>query len=155
MLSLNPYTAMASGTTLVAIFLAGWQWHERRGRHAEWDPADRGFFRRQDLRRWVGIGMMLLLSVAIFAIEPSAQSEAPQTGRQIGQLANLVVLVALIAGLLSLALFDAMATYRFARHQRRELKQEHAKLMLDVISRVGSSDAIPRNLEKQRGASEA
>ncbi len=150
MLGLNANTAMASGTVLVAVFLGLWQWFDKRAR--EVDEIDRDFFQRQDLRRWIGIGMMLLLAAAIFFVDPSETSQSPQSLRQLGQLANLFFLIALIIGLLALALFDGLATLRYARRHRRELSQEHAKLMLESIRRSGSSDSIPRVSEKKRGA---
>jgi hypothetical protein len=150
MLGLNANTAMASGTVLVAAFLGLWQWFDRRARDV--DEVDRVFFQRQDLRRWIGIGMMLLLAVAIFVVDPSQPSMSPQTIGQLGQLVNLFCMIALIIGLLALALVDALATLRYARRHRRELSQEHAKLMLEVIRRTGSSDSIARVSEKKREA---
>jgi hypothetical protein len=153
MLGLNANTAMASGTVLVAVFLGLWQWFDKRAR--EVDEIDRDFFQRQDLRRWIGIGMMLLLATAIFIVDPSETSQSPQNLRQLGQVANLFFLIVLIIGLLALALFDALATLRYGRRHRRELSQEHAKLMLESIRRSGSSDSIPRVSEKNRGTPRA
>jgi ABC-type multidrug transport system fused ATPase/permease subunit len=150
MLGLSANTAMASGTVFVAVFLGLWQWFDRRARDV--DEVDRIFFQRQDIRRLIGIGMMLLLAVAIFLVDTSESSLSPQTIGQFGQLINLFGMIALIIGLLALALVDAMATMRYARRHRRELSQEHAKLMLEVIRRTGSSDSIPRVSEKNREA---
>ncbi len=152
MLGLNANTWMAIGTVFVAVFLGLWQWFDKRARVV--DEVDCVFFRRQDLRRWIGIGMMLLLAAAIFVVDPTEPSLSPRTLGQLGQLLNLFCMIALIIGLLALALVDALATMRFARRHRRELSHEHAKLMLEVIRRTGSSDSIPRPSEKKREARE-
>jgi hypothetical protein len=150
MLGLSANTAMASGTVTVAVFLGLWQWFDRRAR--EVDDVDRVFFQHQDVRRWIGIGMMVLLAAAIFVVDPTQPTLSPQTLGQLGQLANLFCMIALIIGLLALALVDALATLRFARRHRRELSREHAKLMLEAILRTGSSDSFPRVSEKNREA---
>ena len=136
------YSGMAWGTVAVAAFLGLWQWYDKRARRADADATDRLFFKRQDVRRSIGIGMMLLLAIAIFLVDPPETSRSPRSLWQLAQLANLSFLIVLILGLLALALIDALATLRYARRQRRELSQEHAKLMLEVILRTGSSDAL-------------
>jgi hypothetical protein len=148
-------TLFASGTISVAVFLGLWQWYEKRARQEELDSVDREFFRRQDLRRWVGIGMMLLLAVEIFVVDAAAGEAAARSTRRLVQMANLVGLVGLILGLLGLALVDAMATYRYARRHRRELANEHAEIMREVIRRAAGAEVIPRGGEKTRRAPEA
>ena len=155
MTALNADTTMAGGTTLVAIFLSLWQWYDRRARQGDLEPRDRVFFHRQDVRRSIGIGMMLLLAGAIFIVDPSETSWSPTSLWQCGQLANLFGLVALILGLLVLALFNALATMRYARRHRRDFTREHAKLMLEAIRRTGSSDSIRRVAHKRRDVTEA
>ncbi len=142
MLGLQPSTIFAIGTVAVAAFLGLWQWYDKRARRADADATDRLFSKRQDLRRSIGIVMMLLLAGAIFFVDSAGTSRRAQA-------VYLVFLAALIIGLLALALFDALSTLRYARRQRRELAQEHAKLMLEVIRRTGSSDSR-RGSEKKR-----
>ena len=143
----------AAGIILVAVFLGLWQWFDRRARDPETNEADREFFRLQDGRRWVGIIVMGVLAVAI-AVVPAISSWIPPSAQRIWPVASLCGLVGLILALLSLALLDAMATWRYARRHRRELAKEHAKLMLDVITRAGSSDSIRRVPAKKSEASE-
>jgi hypothetical protein len=95
--------------------------------------------------------MMLLLAIAIFLVDPPETSRDPRSLWQLAQLANLFFLVVLIIGLLALALIDGLATLRYARRQRHELAQEHAKLMLEVIRRTGSSDS-KRGSDRKREA---
>jgi peptidoglycan/LPS O-acetylase OafA/YrhL len=149
-----PTSIFASGTISVGLFLGLWQWYEKRARHGEMDSTEHEFFRRQDLRRWVGIGMMFLLAAAIFLVDTRAGSAAPQNARYFVQVANLLGLVGLILGLLSLALVDAMATYRYARRNRRVLANEHAEIMREVIRRSAGSGAIPRGDDRKRRAPE-
>jgi hypothetical protein len=144
----------ACGIVLVAVFLGLWQWYDKLAREPDMDEADRDFFRRQDRRRWFGIGLMGLLAIAIFISEPSELSMTPTSLKALWQIGNLCVLIALIVALLVLSLFDWMGTRDFARRHRRDLAQEHTKLMLEVVRRAGSSDSIERVPEKQSNTPE-
>jgi hypothetical protein len=143
----------AGGIMLVAIFLGLWQWYDRRARETNLDEMDQDFFRRQDFRRWVGIGVMAALALAI-AIEPFASARIRESSKGLWQLGMLSGLVGLIVALITLALFDWTATQRYARRHRRELSNEHGKIMLDVIRRAGSSDSFRRIPEKKNDAPE-
>ena len=90
---------------LVAIFLGLWQWYDKRARSTELDEVDRNFFRRQDFRRWVGIGVMLILAAAI-AVEPFITARIRgHPRRRCGILAiDLFVVCVLILVLLALAI---------------------------------------------------
>jgi hypothetical protein len=154
MLSWNPYSGMALGTLVVAIFLGLWQFYEKRGRQKDLDAGERDFFRRQDLRRWLGIGLMWLLAAAIFAVDVLQNSQVRASTRKLGQVTSLLALTGLIVALLALALADTIATLRYARRHRRDLANEHAAIMREVIRRAGRSDPMPRTPEKPRGASD-
>jgi O-antigen ligase len=143
---------MAGGILAVALFLALWQRFDKRARRADVDGEDEVFFKRQDMRRWSGIGMMFLLAVAVFLVDPPETSPSPRSAWQLAQLANLGFLIVLVTGLLALALTDAIATLRYGRRRRRDLAHEHAKLMLEVMRRTGSPDSMSRVSEKQREA---
>jgi hypothetical protein len=143
------YVGMALGVILVAFFLGLWQWYETQGRDTDLDEEDRRFFRRQDLRRWSGIGLMLLLAVAIII------ADRWEDGQFLQIAANVAGLIGLILALLVLALIDSLATLRYARRHRRELTNEHAQLMLEVIRRAGAQDSMRRAPEKKSEIPEA
>ena len=144
---------MASGIVSVAIFLGLWQWFDRRARGSEMDLEDRQFFRNQDIRRGVGIIAMGLLAVTI-ALVPLGGALASTRAQVLWQTGVVTALVVLILTLLVLALLDWMATHRYARRHRRELADEHSKLMLEVIRRAGSSEKISRMPENEGQAPE-
>ncbi len=151
---MSAYPWMASGTIAVAAFLGLWQWFEKRARTADMEPADWAFFRRQDLRRWGGIGMMCLLAVGIFSVGRWDSAHTPHSGRDLGQVLTVFGLIVLILGLLALALFDAMATFRYARRQRRDLAREHAAILREVMRRSSAADSGTRSHETKQGAAE-
>jgi hypothetical protein len=64
------------------------------------------------------------------------------------------IVCGLIAILLGLAFFDAMATQRYARRQLKSLAQERAKLMLEAIGRPEPTHAARRPPEEKSGAPE-
>ncbi len=138
----------AGGILLVATFLGLWQWFDRRARDPNLDDGDLFFFRQQDSRRWVGIAVMAMLALAI-ALEPFASSAIPESTKPVWQLTVLSILIGLILTLIGLALADAMATRRYIRRHRRELVDEHGKLMLEVIRRASAADAMPRHRRRR------
>jgi sterol desaturase/sphingolipid hydroxylase (fatty acid hydroxylase superfamily) len=142
-MSLMNLTGMAMGIVAVAIFLGLWQWFDSRLREPDMTDEDRRFFRSQDLRRGLGIAVMLVLAVTI-GLMPLGNRWESRPARLYWQLGVVGALVVLILVLLVLALIDWMATRQYARRHRRALHAEHSKLMLEVIRRAGSSDSITR-----------
>ncbi len=151
---MSEYILLATGASLVAMFLGLWQLFEKRARSADMEPADRAFFWRQDLRRWVGIGMMFLLAVGIFSAGRWDAANAADSGRDLVRVLTVFGLIVLILGLLALALFDAMATFRYARRQSRDLAREHAAIMRELIRHAGGADRDSRSHETKQGAAE-
>jgi len=100
-------------------------------------PEDREFFARQDRRRYVGVGVMGVLAFLLLLVSSTELQKHYGLVVAIG-----LIVCALIVVLLVLAMLDGLATWRYARRNRRELAQEHAKLMLDVMHR--SAVAKPR-----------
>jgi hypothetical protein len=145
----------SAGILLVTLFLALWQWFDRRSRDPDPDEEDRDFFDRQDRRRYVGVALMVALALAIpahsvfFSVLPSHSMlrSSPWSGL-IFAVIWLVVCV-LVVFLLVLAFFDLLATRGYARRHRRALQHERSKLMLDMIHRSGSSDSGRDPAEKK------
>jgi len=121
--------AMAAGLCLIAIFLGLRQWYERKARDPDLSEADQIHFSRQDVRRGLGVGLMLAIALLVFV---GARVEARDQGK-----ANLVffqlwvAVLALIGVLLTLALADWASTRTYARRQRKQLLRES----LDAIRR--------------------
>ena len=53
---------ISSGIVLIAAFLGLRQWYERRAREVDLSDLDRGYFFRQDVRRGLGVAVMLVLA---------------------------------------------------------------------------------------------
>jgi hypothetical protein len=113
---------LAAGLCLIALFLGLREWYERKARKPELSPADDRHFTHQDLRRRLGVGVLLAIAVLALAgsrIEPRA------VGRQNVLFVALWFLVlTLIMVLLGLALADLLATRAYARRHRREMLRE-------------------------------
>ena len=119
------------GILLVALFLGLWQWFDQKSRVPDQFPEDREFFGRQDRRRYAGVALMALLALLL----PLPTSDKIRLQHATLVILDLLIVCVLIVVLLVLAVVDGLATRRYARRHGRELAQEHAKLMLDVILR--------------------
>ena len=64
---------MSTGITFIAIFLGLRQWYESRARDPILSDFDRGYFARQDLRRGLGVGIMLILALGIWIARGSSR----------------------------------------------------------------------------------
>ncbi len=135
----------AGGILLVALFLGLWQWFDQKSRVPDQFPDDREFFARQDRRRYFGVGVMSVLAFLLLLLT----SPVLQRRQFLIFAVGLVVVLALIVVLLVLAVLDGLATRRYARRHGRELAQEHAKIMLDVIRRSAGS-ATPRAVSEDK-----
>lgn len=128
---------MSLGITLVAVFLGLRQWYERRARNAELSDADRHYLHTQDLRRSVGVGVMLILAAGILIgarIEPRVNGRA-----NLAYVAVWLSVVGLLLALVLLAGIDWLATSRYARQQRRFIAEERLRLLHDVIRESADS----------------
>jgi hypothetical protein len=138
------------GILLVATFLGLWQWFDRRSRDPNPPPLDLDFYRRQDLRRSVGVAVMVALAFLLVVL--SIQALAVYS--RMLWLILCTIVCALIVVLLTLAFFDAMATQRFARRQLKSLAQERTKLMIDALGQGRATPPTRRPPEKKTDAPE-
>ncbi len=129
------------GIVLIAAFLGLRQWYEKQARESDLSDLDRDYFLRQDVRRGLGVAVMLILAAGLSIgarIAPRVDGRANLTFVEIwlGEIGLLFVLVTL-AGL------DLLATRRYARQYRRSMARERIKLLRDAIreSAVPESDA--------------
>jgi UDP-N-acetylmuramyl pentapeptide phosphotransferase/UDP-N-acetylglucosamine-1-phosphate transferase len=113
---------LAAGIALIAVFLALRQWYEKRARGSDLSGADHTHFARQDVRRILGVAILLVIA-AMFVVSSRLQPRV--NGRPSLVFAELWVLVlALIVALLVLAMIDWAATRTYAKRHRRQLIRE-------------------------------
>ena len=113
---------LAAGLCLIALFLWLREWYDRKARDPELSPADFHHFWHQDLRRRLGVGVLLAIAVLVLAgsrIEPRAAGKA-----NLLFVALWFVVLTLIMVLLGLAMADLLATAAYARRRRREMLRE-------------------------------
>ena len=145
----------------IAVLLGLSQWWERRARAANLSDADHKHFFRQDLRRAVGVLLMLILAVGIYIgsrIPPKVSDfpldiEFKQAMRAVAGawvvtwingeasphfVAIWFVVIVLLVTLLALALFDWRATRRYAFRQRQALAGERLEILRETF---GQADA--------------
>jgi len=129
--------ALALGVAMIAAFLGLRQWYERRGRSEPSSAEDDAHFRRQDLRRWLGVAVMLVLALDVFAgswVEPRIGGRGnPWFG------VVWLVVLSLIVLMLALAFFDLLATRRYARRQRRDLFMHELEEIRRRLRRAGAA----------------
>jgi hypothetical protein len=136
----------------IAVALGARQWSERATREADLSADDRKHFLRQDLRRWIGVALMLILAVGIFVgsrMAPTVATVPLEAGAReswqalagpwveplVLRRANLrfvavwVGLLVLIPALLALALFDWLATRRYAQRQQRSMARQRLEIL--------------------------
>ncbi len=136
---------ISSGISLIAVFLGLRQWYERRARDSALADADRRYFLRQDVRRGLGVAVMLILAVGLYL-----GSRIPP---KLGGRANLVfvqvwlVIIGLIIVMLGLALVDWISTRLYARRQRRVLAAERRKIMRETLRRQSTDRAHGSDLD--------
>jgi hypothetical protein len=122
---------ISSGIVLIAVFLGLRQWYERRARESDLSETDRVYFFRQDVRRGLGVVVMLLLAVGLYI-----GSRIPP---KVGDGANLIfiqvwlAISGLIVVMLVVALFDWIATRVYARRQRRFLASERLRILREAV----------------------
>ncbi len=113
---------LAAGLCLIALFLGLREWYERKARSSDLSPADYRHFWHQDMRRGLGVGVLLAIAVLALAgsrIEPRAAGRA-----NVLFVALWFLVLTLIIVLLGLALADLLATRAYALRQRRQMLRE-------------------------------
>ena len=122
---------ISAGITLIAAFLGLRQWYEWRAREADLTDHDRHYFFRQDVRRGLGVAVMLILAAGLFV----GSRIPPKDGEQ----ANLtfvrvwLAISGLIIVMLGLALLDWISTRLYARRQHRFLASERRRILRDTF----------------------
>ena len=122
---------ISSGITLIAVFLGLRQWYDWRARDSDLSDLDRGYFFRQDVRRGLGVAVMLVLAVGLYfgsRIPPQVAGNANLTFVQVW-----LAITSLIIVMLGLALLDWISTRLYARRQHRMLASERRKVIRETL----------------------
>jgi hypothetical protein len=125
-------TLVASGISLIAAFLGLRQWYEWRARDPLLSPSEKRYFRHQDIRRSIGVAVMLLLAAGIYV-----GSRIPAKAGNAANLAFLYVWLTvsgLLVVMLAMAMLDWIATRAYARRKRQSLTREQLRLIRDVAA---------------------
>ncbi len=121
--------AISVGVAAVAVLLGLRQWHERRLRESDLSEADASHFARQDLRRGMGVVVMLLLAAGLSAgarVEPRLAGRANPLFIQLWLGVFLLILILLI-----LAVLDWLSTRLYARRHVRAMARERLEILRD------------------------
>jgi hypothetical protein len=139
---------MSLGIVLIAAFLGLRQWYEWRAREPDLPDDDRRYLHAQDLRRAVGVAVMLFLAAGISIgarIEPRIQGRA-----NLAYLEVWLVVIGLLVVMVALAALDFLATGRYARRQRRFIAEERMKLLTEVIREAAENSSDQSDSSEQR-----
>jgi hypothetical protein len=138
-----PSLALSVFIGICALALAAHLLWERSRRGSPLPAVDRKHFLLQDLRRSVGIALMVLLGAGIYlgARQPlrvivSATERHPNRRFLLIWLAVFATLIVL----LGLAIIDWIATRRYAHRHREALNLERIKLLGDIIRRAQAAE---------------
>lgn len=113
---------LAVGVSLISLFLGLRQWYEYRAR-GDLSGHDEKFYNRQNVRRWLGVTGLAVIALVMFAgswVHPRVAGK--------GNVAFVVLWLAvlsLIVLTLLVALWDWVATWQYAREQRRAMLRDH------------------------------
>jgi hypothetical protein len=128
---------LAIAIAFAAVSLAMRQWSERRCREPDLSPPDRLHFSRQDWRRGIGIVVLLLLAYGVRVgslLEPVIAGGAnPQF------LMAWMVVLELIFVALGLALWDWLATRKYAARHRQSMARSRMAIFRKP-TRIPGSD---------------
>lgn len=128
---------VAVGVSLIALFLGLRQWYEQRARE-DLSEADEAFHGRQNVRRWLGVAALTTVALVILA----ASWVHPRVAGK-GNVAFIVVwlvVLSLIVVTLFVALWDWVATWRYAREQRQAMILDHVEELREHL-RIAAESA--------------
>lgn len=122
---------LALGVTMIAAFLGLRQWYEYKGRGELDGPEEAAFYRRQDVRRGLGVAVMLTLAIEVFF----GSSVEPQVGGRGNPRFVVVwlVVLSLIVVMLALALADWLATRAYGLRKRKAIFREQINELRETI----------------------
>jgi hypothetical protein len=135
---------LAAGVTAVALILAWRQWRESQGRETDLSEADVAHFLKQDIRRWIGVGLMLVLAVGI-AVGSRLPPKAAAGGANSMFVLIWLAICILVLVLLMLALIDWIDIRQYARRHRRAMIDERRDLAEESLRKPARHDPDHRS----------
>jgi hypothetical protein len=143
---------ISSGIAIIAVFLGLRQWYEWRARERDLSDLDRDYFFRQDVRRGLGVAVILILAAGLYIgsrIPPKVAGHANLLFVEIW-----LAIIGLILVLLILALIDWVSTRVYARRQRRVMARERMQILRDTMRKVpadrpSGADSPPFDVPQQ------
>jgi magnesium-transporting ATPase (P-type) len=124
---------ISSGVAMIAVFLGLRQWYEWRGRESELSELDHLHFVRQDVRRGLGVAVMLVIAAGLYVgsrIPPKVAGRANLTFIEVW-----LAIVGLIIVMLLLAFVDWVSTRIYARRQSRSMARERLQILRETLRR--------------------
>ncbi len=124
------------GVLLIAAFLGLRQWYEWRAREADLSGQDRAHFFHQDLRRGIGVGLLLFVALGIWV--------GAHVPPRIGGRANIwfvdiwLLEITLVVALLLLAIADLFATRAYALRHRQSIARERRAMLRETLRQAYS-----------------
>ncbi len=134
--------ALALLIAFCAILLGVHLWWERGRRESDLPDIDRKHFFHQDLRRALGILLMVLLAAGVYVGSrlPTRIIESPSEAHPNRLfLAVWMAVFASIILLLGLAVVDWISTRRYARRLRLAMNQERIEILRETFRRHDSA----------------
>ena len=122
---------ISSGVAMIAVFLGLRQWYEWRAREQDLSEHDRRYFFRQDVRRGLGVTVMLILAAGLYfgsRIPARVDGHANLTFVQVW-----LAIISLIIVMLGLALLDWISTRIYARREQRALASERQRILRETL----------------------
>jgi Ni,Fe-hydrogenase I cytochrome b subunit len=122
---------ISSGVAMIAVFLGLRQWYEWRAREQDLAEHDRRYFFRQDVRRGLGVAVMLILAAGLYfgsRIPAQVDGHANLTFVQVW-----LAIISLIIVMLGLALLDWISTRIYARREQRALASERQRILRETL----------------------
>lgn len=126
---------------LVAALLAWKEWSDRLERNPDLSPEDARHFGHQDLRRALGLGVMVVLAIGLVVGSRLPYKVGNKSNPQF--LGVWLGVFLLILFLLMLAMVDWLAIRVFARRHRNQILRERIELL--------KPDKRPRKIEETNG----
>lgn len=122
---------LSVAVSTVSTLLLVWLWLDRRNREAQLSKDDELHFSLQDTRRTVVAGIMFVLAAGLYA---GARIDPRINGQPNVRFVELWLGIAmLVVLLLVLAMFDWVATQRYARRHRRAIVREGLEILRDEM----------------------
>jgi magnesium-transporting ATPase (P-type) len=125
---------ISSGVAMIAVFLGLRQWYEWRARETELSDLDHRYFARQDVRRGLGVAVMLIIAMGLYfgsRMPPKVAGHANLTFVLVW-----LAIIGLIIVMLLLAFLDWLSTRLYARRHSRSMARQRLQLLRETLRKT-------------------